>query len=129
METPTETVPNLAAASKRLTQRAFVIAENRIELLMLEVQEERERILRSIWLALSAVVFGLLTGITLTALIAVAFWQQSPLTVLTILTVLYGGAAFGLYSRLSRMQKDWETLPSTIDQLKKDRECLEKHMG
>jgi uncharacterized membrane protein YqjE len=129
METPTETVPNLAAATKRLTQRAFVIGENRIELLMLEVQEERERILRSIWLALSAVVFGLLAGITLTALIAAAFWQQSPLTVLAVLTVLYGGAAVGLYFRLSSMQKDWETLPATIDQLKKDRECLEKHMG
>lgn len=129
METPAETVPNLAAASKRLTQRAFVICENRLELLMLEVQEERERILRSIWLALSAVVFGLLAGITLTVLIAVAFWQQSPLTVLAILTVVYSSAAVFLYLRLSRMQRDWETLPATIDQLRKDRQCLEKQMA
>lgn len=129
MEASDETWPNLAAASKKLTQRAFVIGENRLELLLLELQEERERILRSIWMALSAVVFGLLAGMTLTALIAVALWQQSPLAVLAILTALYGGAAWFLYLRLSRMLHDWETLPATIDQLKKDRQCLEKQMG
>jgi len=43
METPSDTVPRLADASRRLAQRALVICENRVELLMVEVQEERER--------------------------------------------------------------------------------------
>ncbi len=129
METPSETLPHLADASKRLAQRAFVICENRVELLMVEVQEERERILRAIWMALAAAVFGLLTGITFTAVIVVAFGQQSPLIALIILTVVYGGAGLFLYLRLAQLQRDWQTLPATIEQLKKDRECLEKQLG
>jgi len=129
METPSDTMPQLADASKRLTQRALVICENRIELLMVEVQEERERILRAIWLALGAVVFGLLAGVALTAVIAVAFWRQSPMAALVILTVLYVVAAAVLYARLARLQRDWQTLPTTLDQLRKDRECLEKNLN
>jgi uncharacterized membrane protein YqjE len=119
----------LAGATKRLAQRALVICENRLELLMVEVQEERERLLRAIWLALSAVAFGVLSGVALTAVIAVAFWQQSPIIALLILTVLYAAAAAFLYARLSRLQRDWQTLATTLDQLRKDRECLEKNLN
>ena len=122
-------MPHLADASKRLAQRTLVICENRIELLMVEVQEERERILRAIWLALGAAAFGLLAGVGLTAIIAVAFWQQSPVAALLILTVLYAVAAMVLYVRLIRLQRDWQTLPTTLDQLRKDRECLEKNLN
>ena len=128
METPADTIPQLADASKRLAQRTLVICENRIELLMLEVQEERERILRVIWLALGAGVFGLLAGMTLTAVIVVAFWQQSPVATLLILTALYVAAAAVLYARFVRLQHDWQTFSGTLEQLKKDRECLEKNL-
>jgi len=115
-------MPQLADASKRLAQRALVICENRIELLMVEVEQERERILHAIWLALGAMVFGLLAGVALTAVIAVAFWRQSPMAALVILTVLYAAIAAVLYARLLRLQRDWQTLPTTLDQLRKDRE-------
>lgn len=129
METPADTVPHLADASKRLAQRALVICENRFELLMVEVQEERERILHAIWLALGAAAFGLLAGVALTAVVAVAFWQGSPVAALMILTVLYAIAAALLYVRLARLQRDWQTLPTTLDQLRKDRACLEKNFN
>jgi uncharacterized membrane protein YqjE len=129
METPSDTMPQLADASKRLAQRALVICENRIELLMVEVQEERERILRAIWLALGAAALGLLAGVALTAVIAVAFWRQSPLAALIILTVLYAVAATVLYARLAKLQRDWQSLPTTLDQLRKDREWLEKNLN
>jgi uncharacterized membrane protein YqjE len=129
METPSDTVPHLADASKRLAQRAFVICENRIELLMVEIQEERERFLRAVLLALGAAIFGLLAGVGLTAVIAVALWQQSPIAALLILTALYTATAAFLYTRLARLQRDWQTLPITLDQLRKDRECLEKKLN
>jgi uncharacterized membrane protein YqjE len=129
METPSDTVPHLADASRRLAQRAFVICENRVELLMVEVQEERERFLRAVLLALGAVAFGLLAGMGLTAIIAVAFWQQSPIAALLILTVLYAVVATVLYVRLVRLQRDWQTLPTTLDQLRKDRECLGENLN
>jgi uncharacterized membrane protein YqjE len=129
METPSETVPHLADASKRLAQRALVIFENRVKLLMVEVQEERERFLRAVLLALGAAIFGLLAGVGLTAVIAVAFWQQSPIAALLILTVLYAVVATVLYVRLIRLQRDWQTLSTTLDQLRKDRECLGKNLN
>jgi uncharacterized membrane protein YqjE len=129
METPSDAVPHLAGASKRLAQRALVICENRIELLMVEVHEERERFLRAALLALGAAPFGLLAGVGLTAIIAVAFWQQSPVAALLILTVLYAVVATVFYMRLIRLQRDWQTLPTTLDQLRKDRECLKKNLN
>jgi hypothetical protein len=32
------------------------------------------------------------------------------------------------YAGLARLQRDWQTLPNTIDQLRKDRECLKKQL-
>ena len=129
METSSDTVSHLADASKRLAQRALVICENRLELLMVEVQEERERILRAIWLVLGAAAFCLLAGIALTVVIVVALWQQSLIAALLILTALYTIAAVCFYGRLTRLQRDWQTLPTTLDQLRKDRECLERNLN
>jgi uncharacterized membrane protein YqjE len=128
-ETETDNGVHLADASKRLAQRALVICENRVELLMVEVQEERDRILRALWLALGAMAFGLLACVALTAVVAIAFWRTSPIIALLILTALYAAAAALLFMNLVRLQRDWQTLPTTLDQLKKDRECLEKNLN
>ena len=50
----------LAAGSKALAWRLLAIGENRIELLMVEMQEGRERCLRAILLACGVAAFGLL---------------------------------------------------------------------
>jgi uncharacterized membrane protein YqjE len=113
------------AAAKRFARRLLIIGENRFELLMVEVQEERERLLRAILLALGLAVFGLLAGLTLTAALVVLLWPYSAVAVLLILTALYGGAAVWLYRRLTGILHDWQNLPATLDQLKKDRKCLE----
>src|SRR5580658_9935642 len=55
----------LTAISKRLARRLLTIGENRLELLMVEVQEEGEHLLHAFLLALVAAVFGLLAGMTL----------------------------------------------------------------
>jgi len=56
----------------------------------------------------------------------VALWEHSPIIALLVLTLLYTSAAVFFYARLARLQRDWQTLPETLEQLKKDRECLEK---
>jgi uncharacterized membrane protein YqjE len=117
---------HLGDATKRIAQRVFVIFENRLQLLMLEAQEERERALLAILLALCAAAFGLLAGVTLTIVIAVALWEHSSIIALLVLAALYIIAAVVFYGRLVRLQRDWQTLPGTLEQLKKDRECLEK---
>ena len=127
METTEDNGLHLGDAAKRVAQRTMVIFENRLQLLLVEAQEERERVLMAIWFGLGAAAFGLLAGVTLSVLIAVALWEHSPVIALLVLALIYTVAAVVFYSRLIRLQKEWQTLPGTIDQLKKDRECLEKN--
>jgi uncharacterized membrane protein YqjE len=128
MEPSTESPPDLGAAATRISQRLFVIAENRLQLLMVEIQEERERIVKAIWLAVAVAAFGLMAGVTLTLAVAVALWNRSPLLAVLVMAAIYLIAALICYARLAQMQKNWETLPATMEQLKKDRECLEKNL-
>jgi len=118
----------LVETSKRFARRLLSIGENRFEWLMVEVQAERARLLRAILLALGVAAFGLLAAIALTATIAVLLWQYSPFAVLLTLTSLYGATAVCLYRRLTRLLRDWQNLPATLDQLRKDRACLEKNL-
>jgi uncharacterized membrane protein YqjE len=128
MESSASSVGQLVETSKRFARRLLIIGENRFELLMVEVQEERERLLRAILLALGVAALGLLAAIALTATIAVLLWQYSPFAVLLTLTSLYGTTAVCLYRRLTRLLRDWQNLPATLDQLRKDRACLEKNL-
>jgi uncharacterized membrane protein YqjE len=126
MEESTDSIGRLASTSKDIAQRLLIIGENRLELLTVELQEEREHLLHTFLLALGAAAFGLLAGITLTAAIVILWWACSPATVLFILTGLYGVAGVCLCRRLTRLLRDWETLSASLDQLRKDRACLEK---
>jgi uncharacterized membrane protein YqjE len=118
-------LPPFAEPPKRLVRQLLTIGENRLELFMLEVQEEKEHLLHAILLALGMAVFGFLTGLALTVSLVVFFWAVSPIAVLLTLTFLYGAAAWLLYRRFTLLQQNWKTFPATIDQLRKDRACLE----
>jgi uncharacterized membrane protein YqjE len=128
METAAGSFKQVGATSKLFARRLLTIGENRLELLTVEVQEERERLLHAFLLALGVASFGLLAGLTLTAAVVVWLWAWSPVAVLLILTGLYGAAGVCLYRRLTGLLRDWQTLSATLDQLRKDRECLEKNL-
>lgn len=117
------------ASLKYFARQLLVIAENRLELLMVEVQEERERAWRAILLALGVAVFGFLAGAALTVALVVMFWALSPMGVLLTLTVVYSAAAIFLYRHFAILQRNWQTLPATVDQLKKDRVCMENYLA
>jgi uncharacterized membrane protein YqjE len=126
MEDATVSLGQLAATSKRFAQGLLTFGGNRLELLAVEVQEGRERLLRAFLLALGIAAFGLLGGMTLTAALVVLFWPWSHMATLLALTVLYGAAAFWLTRSLTTMLRDWQSLSASLDQLQKDRACLEE---
>jgi uncharacterized membrane protein YqjE len=126
MEESTVGFRQLAATSKQFARRLLTIGENRLELLTVEVQEERERLLHAFLLALGVAASGLLASLALTAAIAVLLWACSPVAVLLALAVLYGTAGVYLYRRLTGLLCNWQTLSASLDQLRKDRACLEK---
>jgi len=129
MEESTASFSQLAATSKQFARRLLTIGENRLELLTVEVQEERERLLHAFLLALGVATFGLLAGLTLTAAIVACFWPDSLVPAFLALTGLYGIAGVCLCRRLMRLLHDWETLSASLDQLRKDRACLEKALA
>lgn len=128
MDPATEAFPPLAAASKQFARRLLTMGENRLELFAVEVQEEREQLLRAIMLALGVATFGLLAGITVTALIAVWLWAWSPATVLLLLTLLHASAAYWLNRRLKILLAGWHTFTASLDQLRKDRQSVEEFL-
>jgi len=125
MEESAVSLGQLAMTSKTFARRLLTIGENRLELLTVEVQEERERLLHAFLLALAVAAFGLLAGLTLTTAIAFLLWSWSPLAVLLILTGLYATAGICLYRRLTGVMRNWQTLSASLNQLQKDRACLE----
>ena len=126
MEESSVSFKQLAATSKQFARRLLTIGENRLELLTVEVQEERERLLHAILLAIGVAAFGLLAAMTLTAAVVVLLWAYSPVAVLLTLTVLYAAAGSFLYRQLSGRLRGLQTLSATLDQLRKDRACLEQ---
>jgi uncharacterized membrane protein YqjE len=129
MEEPAASFGQLTATSKDLARRLLIIGENRLELLTVELQEERERVMHAVLLALGLAVFGLLAGITFTGAVVVLLQAYSRAAVLLVLTGLYAIAGVCLYRRLMELLSNWETLSASVDQLRKDRACLAKILG
>jgi uncharacterized membrane protein YqjE len=74
-------------------------------------------------------VCAFLTGVALTVALVVLLWQTSPVAVLLVLAALYAAIAVFLHQRFTVLQRNWKTLPATLDQLRKDRACLEKSLS
>ncbi len=126
MADTTDSLGKLAATSKRLVRRLLTIGENRLELLVVEALEERERLLHALVLALGAATAGLLAGVAFTALVVVVGWAWSPVGVLLALTGLYTAIGLALWRRLSVVFANRKPFADSLDQLKQDRACLEK---
>ena len=128
MKPATSNGEQLVATWKRFARRLFIIGENRLELLIVEIQEERQRLLHFLLLVLGVAVFGILAGVALSLLIVVSLWERSPAAALLVLTSFYSATAVFLYRRLAALRRDWQPLAATLDQLRKDRACLEKDL-
>jgi len=125
MAESTASFKELATNSKHIARRLLTIGENRLELLRVEVQEESEHLLHAFLLALGVAAFGLLAGMTLSAAVVVLLWPYAPVALLA-LTGVYAAAGVYLWWRLRGMLRDWQTLSASLEQLRKDRACLEK---
>lgn len=123
-EPAAESIRDLLGATRRVAQRTLDIGANRAELLMVEVQEERERLLRSFHLALAAAAFGVLGGFALIFALAVLLWDQGAVAVLFSIAAASAGAAAFMRSRIAGLQRDHPMFAATMEQLRKDRECL-----
>ena len=129
MQPPPATFRELTGHSRRVARRLLTIGANRLELLRVEVQEERLLLLRAIFMGFGIAALVLLAGIALTAMAVVLFYESSPVAVLLVVSCLYIIAAALLYRSLHRLLREWHNLPASVEQLRKDRACLEDIMN
>jgi uncharacterized membrane protein YqjE len=110
---------------RRLVTTAINIAATRLELISLELREEKARVLSLLVRTLSALVLVGLGLLLATLFIVVLFWDTHRLAALGIMTLVFlgGGVALGL-----RVLQDLKSAPKvfaeSITELMKDRESL-----
>ena len=126
MSGSTVSLGRLATTSRRFAVYLLNAGENRLELLTVEIQEERTRLLHAFLYALGAAAFALLAGIALSTAIVVLLWPYAPVTILFALTALYGGIGALFYWRIAAGWQDHRMLAASLGQLRKDRACLEE---
>ncbi|MCZ7634702.1 MAG: phage holin family protein [Verrucomicrobia bacterium] len=117
----------LVGSLRRLLETAVSLAQRRLELIALEAQEEKVRLLDLLFRVAVVVVLGWMALLTATATLVVAFWDTHPVIVLVVVTVLYGGMAAAMALGLRRRLRDGpRPFAGTIEEFRKDRECFGK---
>jgi len=127
MDSPT--LPSLSQSARHLVRAVLALGQTRLDLLIVEIQEERGRWLTALVLALAGAVFGLLATMVFTFGVVVALWPVSVWLAIAVPLLLHGGLATWCAWRLLRLVRTWEFLPATLDQLRQDREALERALS
>lgn len=125
MEQTQDTPSDWGPILKRFIRRLLALGENRLELLSLEVQEGRDRLIQDFLLALAVAGFAMIALLAGSAALVVVFWPYSTLSVLLGLMTVYGAVGVGLFLHLNRRLKAWQALSASLEQLRKDRQCLD----
>jgi uncharacterized membrane protein YqjE len=117
--------PGLFASLKRLWRTLLAITENRLELLLVELEEERRRAVEAVLLAMALGVLALMTLIVGSLGVVVLFWDHHRVAALTILTLVYFLGACAAYWKLRRHLRNWTAFSASLAEFKKDKACLE----
>jgi uncharacterized membrane protein YqjE len=116
----------LMAAGKRILRAVGDLLQSRLELFLVELHEERIRLFDALLLVAACLICGLMTVALLTLTLVVVFWQEHRVVVLVLLTLGYAAGAVLSFWTLRNRLRGWQSFAVTLDQIKKDRACLEK---
>lgn len=114
------------SAVTRMLKTLRDVVENRVELFLVELHEERARLFGALLQAVLGIIFALMAMILVTLGVVVAFWETHRLLVLAVLAAAYAGAAAAVFLNLRTRLQRWRAFSATLDQIKKDRSCFEK---
>ena len=113
------------SAAKRLLRSLVANSETRLRLAVLELEEERARLLTLILLAGASLLFLLLGVATLTALVVVIFWDSYRLLAIGASAGVLIGASLLLAFIAAHQARRHTLLKETLKQLAADRALLE----
>ena len=100
---------------------------DRLELLSLEVQEEKFRVIQTlIWIS-AAILLGTLALAFASLTLVYLFWETARLAVLAGLTGFYLAATIGIVVGLRRfLSRQPRPFAATLEEFEQDHECIRK---
>ena len=112
---------------RRIIGSVFAILQTRLELVGIEIAEEKDCLLGVLFLGLAAMMLATMALIALTALIAIAFWDTYRWQALAGITAVYAiaGLACALKAR-SGLRNAPMVFEATIAEFEKDRDAFRK---
>lgn len=114
------------ASLGRLLKTVLAIAQNRLELLLVEMQEERWRFFDALLLAGAVLILAAMTLLLATLTLVVVCLKANRLDLLVALMLLYLAATIVGFWRLRLRLKNWAPFSGTLAELKKDKACLDE---
>jgi uncharacterized membrane protein YqjE len=125
MDEKEQSPPGLLETIRRLRAVILAIINNRLELLVLELQQERNRLFQALLLLALIVASGFFTVVLAVAAIIILTWDEFGVWGVVVMCGLFLIATLLLGWRLVVRLKNWPLLPGTLAELKKDRECFD----
>jgi uncharacterized membrane protein YqjE len=126
MAEPGERGGGTIASLGRLIRTVLAVAQNRLELLLVELREQRWQFLNALLLAGLVVLLAAMTMLTATVLIVVVCVRADRLDVVVGLTVVYLVATLVGGWRLRNRLRNWAPFSATMAELKKDKACWDE---
>ena len=126
MDATPPTEGGLVPTVMRMFQTLRDVAGNRLELFLVELKEERVRMVEALLLAAVGMVCALMALALVTLTVLLVFWDTCRLPVLVVLTAVYAGAAGMALMKLRSRLKHWQAYSATLGEFKKDCECFKK---
>jgi uncharacterized membrane protein YqjE len=116
----------LMSTLTRMLKTLRDVLENRVELFLLELREERLRLMELLLLLLAGTVCSLMALLMVTFGIVVFFWNTHRLLALTLIILAYIVAATVAFGMLRSRLRRWRAFGATLDQIKKDQACFKE---
>ncbi|CAB3638719.1 phage holin family protein [Paraburkholderia rhynchosiae] len=112
---------------RRIIGSVSAILQTRLELIGIELAEEKDRLLSVLFLGLAAMMLTTMALIALTALIAIAFWDTYRWQALAGITIVYAiaGLVCALKAR-SGLRNAPLVFEDTIAEFEKDRDVFRR---
>jgi len=120
----------LFGSARRLLATVLAMGQARLELAGIELADERDRLFRIAAFGLLGAFALVISLVSLTILVAVAFWDVARMPALIVITLVWMGLGFGAVWRaqyLVRMAPSPMSL--TLAELRRDLAALRKSIG
>lgn len=109
----------------RFAGSALGLLQTRLELVGIELAEEKERLMGVLFLGLAAMMLATMALVSLTVLVAIAFWDTYRWQSLATITALYALAGIVCALRARAGLREAPTMfEATLTEIEKDRELF-----